>query len=37
MKCYHERRKNYDEIENEDTGEIIFCDITVCEDCGELI
>ena len=36
-KCYHERRKNYDELENEETGEIIYGDFTICQDCGEPI
>ena len=36
-KCYHQRVQNYDELECEETGEIIDADFTVCQDCGSLV
>lgn len=36
-KCCHQRIRNYDELENEETGEIIYGDFTICQDCGDLV
>ena len=36
-KCLHENWRWWDEVENEETGEIIFGDFAVCDDCGAWI
>jgi len=36
-KCYHENRMQYDEFENEETGEIVCMDYEVCKDCDAVI
>ena len=36
-KCLHENWRWWDQAENEETGEIIFGDFAVCDDCGDWI
>ena len=36
-KCLHENWRWWDEVENEETGEIISGDFAVCDDCGDWI
>ena len=35
--CYHISRTQYDEFENEETGEIVYMDYEVCRDCNAVI
>ena len=35
--CFHENRQQYDQFENEETGEIEYYDYEVCKDCGKII
>ena len=37
QKCYHESRTQYDEFENEETGEIVYMDYEVCRECNAVI
>jgi len=36
-KCYHQSKKSYDEAENEETGEILYADYEVCNECNMVI
>lgn len=35
--CLHENRLQYNEFENEDTGEIVDMDFDVCKDCKAIL
>ncbi len=35
--CYHESRIQYDEYENEETGEIVCMDFEMCKECKAVI
>ena len=35
--CLHISRTQYDEFENEETGEVVFMDYEVCRDCNAVI
>ena len=36
-KCYHQSKIQYDEFEDESTGEVISEDFEVCKDCNAVI
>lgn len=36
-RCYHQSVTQYDECENEETGEIIYGDFEVCKECKAVL
>lgn len=36
-RCYHQSVCQFDECENEETGEIIYADYEICKECKAII